>query len=94
MSVQNEFGQPVGADLEGWSRPDFPSPDDLTGRSVRLVALDGSNHAETLFEAFSQADDSLWTYMGFGPFAAVEDLASAIDDIVASARLAALLHPG
>ncbi len=83
MSVQNEFGQPVGADLQGWSRPDFPSSDDLIGRSVRLVALDSSIHAEALFAAFSQADGSLWTYMGFGPFASTEQLATAIDDIAA-----------
>ncbi len=83
MNVQNKFGQPVGADLEGWVKPEFPSPDGLVGRSVKLVALNASSQAEPLFEAFAQADDSLWTYMGFGPFAVVEDLASAIDGIIA-----------
>ncbi len=82
MSVQNDFGQPVGATLQNWSKPEFPSSDDLVGRSVRLVTLDSRTHAEALFEAFSQADGSLWTYMGFGPFDNSAQLASAIDGIV------------
>jgi RimJ/RimL family protein N-acetyltransferase len=41
---------------------------------VTLVPLDAARDCHALFECFSKAPDSLWTYMAFGPFDTVGDL--------------------
>ena len=81
----NEYGQPVGASLEGWEPPDPPPVRSLAGRTVRLDPLNSSTHAQPLFESFREAPDSLWTYMPFGPFGDIDHLRAAIDQIVALA---------
>ena len=79
----NEYGQAVGAGLEGWEPPQPPPVQALVGRTVRLDPLNSSVHAQRLFESFQEAPDSLWTYMPFGPFADVDHLGATIDTIVA-----------
>lgn len=64
----NGFGQPIGEDLGGWEPPPAPPAVTLTGRTVTLEPLAWSRHGAALFDAFSSAPDSLWTYMSFGPF--------------------------
>ncbi len=81
----NEYGQPVGAGLEGWEPPPPPPVRPLEGRTVRLDPLNASGHAERLFESFQEAPASLWTYLPFGPFGAVDQLEATIDTIVALA---------
>jgi len=79
----NEFGQEIGPDLHGWKPPEFPSPRELAGRSVRLQPLDRKQHAGPLFRAYRDAPDSIWTYMAIGPFASVVDLGDILDVLVA-----------
>ena len=81
----NEYGQPVGAGLEGWEAPPPPPLRPLEGRTVRLDPLNSSVHTQPLFDAFQEAPDSLWTYMPFGPFDDVDQLRATIDTIVARA---------
>lgn len=78
MSRINEHGQPIGRPLGDWTPPPPPSPVPLTGRTVVLEPLDRS-HAESLFELLGPAPEELWTYMAFGPFGSVAELASTID---------------
>ncbi|HEU4895749.1 MAG TPA: GNAT family protein [Acidimicrobiia bacterium] len=82
MTRQNEHGQPIGLPLGGWERPEFPPATDLTGRSVTLVPLETA-HASNLFSAFSNASDSLWTYMSFGPFPNVNALEETLETMIA-----------
>jgi RimJ/RimL family protein N-acetyltransferase len=66
----NEFGQPVGRDLPGWSAPPFPPHRALAGRHCRLEPIDAARHARDLWEA--QSDDERgerWTYSFSGPYA-------------------------
>ncbi len=77
----NDFGQPIGPDLDGWQPPEFPPAQSHRGRVVELVPLDGATHAEDLMAVFNEAEDSLWTYIGFGPFADASELASLIDNL-------------
>ena len=74
MPRPNEFGQPVGDPLGGWSPPPAPPAQRLEGRTVTLEPLEPKRHAAPLSEAFGNAPDSLWTYMAFGPFDTVADL--------------------
>ena len=73
MSIlKNEFGQPIGAEVPGWSPPGRPSRLCLHGSYCRVEPLDLDAHLPDLFEAFS-GDDSDWTYLAYGPF---KDLSS------------------
>jgi len=83
VSRLNEFNQPIGPDLQGWTPPQFPPFRELHGRSVKLEPLDRERHAGALFTAFQDAPDALWTYMFFGPFRCVGELAAAIDTLIA-----------
>ncbi|HEX5318592.1 MAG TPA: hypothetical protein VFW46_05515, partial [Stellaceae bacterium] len=70
----NEFGQGIGMPVEGWSPRPRPPVTPLEGRFCRVEPLDGARHAAQLFEANS--DDrggSIFTYFGYGPFAALAD---------------------
>ncbi len=65
---QNEFGQPIGSALPGWTPRPVPSRDPMLGRYCRLEALDPDRHAASLF-ALHANDGPSWTYMPYGPFA-------------------------
>jgi RimJ/RimL family protein N-acetyltransferase len=77
----NEFGQPIGDDLLGWREPPRPSRVPLQGSRVGLVPLDTGDHAAQLFEAFAPASAAMWTYMSFGPFADLDELARTLDGL-------------
>lgn len=74
----NAHGQPVGFDLSGWTSPGTPEPRVLSGRTVTVSPLDLDRDVRPLFDALSTAPESLWTYMAFGPFANVADLAETL----------------
>jgi RimJ/RimL family protein N-acetyltransferase len=77
----NEFGQPVGAGLEAWTPPSAPEPLTITGSRVELVPM-ALPHAARLFEVFASEPDSLWTYMGIGPFATADELEAALGHMI------------
>jgi RimJ/RimL family protein N-acetyltransferase len=69
----NEYGQPVGAPLPGWTPRPLPSAVTLEGRYCRLEPLDAQRHAQALFDAYRAAPDGRdWTYLSVGPFADME----------------------
>lgn len=57
----------LGAPVPGWRPPPAPGPDVLEGRYARLERL-APRHAGPLHEA-NRADDGLWDYLPYGPFA-------------------------
>ena len=59
-----------GEKLAGWRVPPRPDAEMLAGRLVRLERLDADAHAGDLFRANS-ADDAIWDYLPYGPFASV-----------------------
>lgn len=68
MSIlKNEFDQPIGAEIPGWSPPERPSRLCLHGSYCRVEPFDLDAHLPDLFQAFS-GDDSDWTYLAYGPF--------------------------
>lgn len=69
MTRVNQFGQPVGEPVPGWSPRPPTRPVTLTGRTVRLEPL-GAGHADDLFRALvEESGPALWTYLPSGPFA-------------------------
>lgn len=78
MQRINEFSQPIGIALPNWKPRSLPQPVTLTGRTCRLEPLNTGEHANDLFAAYRH-DDSLWTYMSFGPFQNVGELGKFIE---------------
>jgi len=52
----------------------------IEGRHVTLEPL-GARHAEGLWQAFSDAPESLWTYLAIGPFASAPQFATWIESV-------------
>lgn len=68
MSRLNQFGQPIGPALPGWTPRPLPPRTPMTGRLVRLEPLEASRHAGDLHEADSSSeDDADWTYLSSEP---------------------------
>ena len=62
MARTNEFGQPIGAELAGWTARPRPPRTPMTGRYCRVEPLD-ARHADDLFDAWNEAPDGRdWTY--------------------------------
>jgi RimJ/RimL family protein N-acetyltransferase len=69
----NEFGQPIGASLPGWSARPWPPQSPIDGRFCRVEPLDCERHAADLFAANgADAEGRNWTYLPSGPFANFE----------------------
>ena len=70
----NHLGQPVGLPVPGWTPPPPPPRAAMTGVYCRLEPLDADRHAESLDAANRlDAEERNWTYLPYGPFAALED---------------------
>lgn len=65
----NEFGQPVGAPVPGWTPRRPPPRTAMTGRFCVVEPLDPERHAAQLFAAFAEDDGRMWTYLPRGPYA-------------------------
>ncbi len=87
MTSTNDFGQPVGDQLTGWTAPSFPPRRPLTGDHVALEPLEDA-HADRLWPAFERAPESLWTYMPIGPFASSGQFGSTVARLAADPDLA------
>lgn len=81
MPRSNEFGQPIGDDLDGWIAPPVPPRDVLVGRHVTLEPLDSAAHAAGLSEAFAGAPATLWTYLFTDPLRTADAFTAWIDSI-------------
>ena len=57
---------PIGPVVDA-TPADRPGPVTLSGSSVRLEKLDPARHGDALWRAL-KGDDSVWTYMSYGPF--------------------------
>lgn len=69
----NEFGQPVGPDVDLDLPVAVPSVDAMVGRWCTIAPLDPAAHGAALFEAYSEAPDGRgWTYLFTGPFESSE----------------------
>jgi RimJ/RimL family protein N-acetyltransferase len=72
------FGEPI----PDWTPPPWPGTEPLSGCFGRLERLDPARHAADLHEA-NLADDSIWDYLGYGPFAAAADYRAWADAMAA-----------
>jgi RimJ/RimL family protein N-acetyltransferase len=92
---ENEFGQPVGDDLD-WTPPPPVGPVDLPGDHCRLVPL-GEEHAEDLFQELCvDSPPETWTYLPMEPCSDVEEMVAHVRRLQGTAAMAplAILTPG
>ncbi len=68
----NEFGQPVGAQVPGWTPRPTPPRTTMAGHFCAVEPLDPERHSAQLFTAFSHDDGRMWTYLPRGPFASTD----------------------
>ncbi|MSO85595.1 MAG: N-acetyltransferase [Rhodospirillales bacterium] len=70
----NHLGQPVGSLVPGWTPRQSPPRAAMPGVYCRLEPLDADRHAESLYAANRRDVAGInWTYLSYGPFAALED---------------------
>jgi RimJ/RimL family protein N-acetyltransferase len=63
MNTFNQFGQPIGEELDDWQPRQHPDRVGLNGRYCRLEPL-RVEHAGALFAAYQQAEDTRsWTWL-------------------------------
>jgi len=72
-TILNQYGQPIGPALAGWTPPSRPSRVSLEGAYCLVEPLDPEHHAAELHEANGEAADGrFWTYLSHEPFASLE----------------------
>jgi RimJ/RimL family protein N-acetyltransferase len=69
----NEYGQPVGAPVPGWTARPLPPRTPLSGRFCTVEPLAPERHTAQLFAAFAEDDGRMWTYLPRGPFATADE---------------------
>ncbi|MGW6059013.1 GNAT family N-acetyltransferase [Streptomyces sp. NPDC055189] len=70
----NEYEQPIGEPVPGWSPRPRPAAVTLEGEYCRLEPLDADRHSAELYAAYSGGSDQRdWTYMSVGPFESLGD---------------------
>eukprot|EP01036_Dinobryon_divergens_P010484 gene10484-14045_t len=73
-TFMNDFAQPIGAPVPGWTPRPQPTSVTLAGRHCLLEPLQADRHAADLDTAYRLAPDPrAWTYMFTGPFNTSED---------------------
>src|SRR5258708_39133652 len=73
----NDLGQPIGFPVNQWKAPTRPPHEPMSSRYCRVEPINIERHASELFEANrADAENRLWTYLAYGPFAALADYRS------------------
>jgi RimJ/RimL family protein N-acetyltransferase len=73
MTRLNEYDQPIGDAVPGWSPRPLPPRANIEGRYCRLEPVDAKRHGPDLFAANTSAPDGrAWTYLFQEPFAQYE----------------------
>jgi RimJ/RimL family protein N-acetyltransferase len=69
-----------------WTRAKLPRRETLSGATVRLEPLDVDKHARPLFTAShsEDAEEPIFRYLPYGPFAGFDDFAAWLDKCTAS----------
>jgi RimJ/RimL family protein N-acetyltransferase len=80
----NEFGQPIGDSLPGWTPPPEPPKTAVHGRFCSVQPLTQAD-APALWDAYQRdADGRNWTYLAYGPYSDFEPFEQWIAQSIAS----------
>lgn len=82
----NQYGQPIGPALDGWTARPRPPRTPMKGRTCTVEPVDVGRHAADLHRAYAGAADGRdWTYLSAGPFATQGDYVEYLSAAAASA---------
>jgi RimJ/RimL family protein N-acetyltransferase len=83
---RNHLGQPIGFPLPDWRKRPPPPRSPVEGRHCRIEMLDPARHAQALFDANgADREGRMWTYLPYGPFAALADYRTWLEAAAAGA---------
>jgi RimJ/RimL family protein N-acetyltransferase len=86
MTRTNEYQQPIGDAVDGWSARPRPARTVIDGKHCRIEPLDVAQHAADLFDAYGRASNgSDWTYLFAEPFSDFESFQRYLTQAAASA---------
>jgi RimJ/RimL family protein N-acetyltransferase len=78
----NQYGQPIGPPVDGWSARPRPQRTVMSGRYCRLEPVDVERHGVDLYAAYMEApDDRDWTYLFSARPQTPEDFHSFLDKL-------------
>lgn len=81
----NEFGQPIGREVEGWVSCPRPPLTPLLGTYAHITPLDAEQHLDDLFNAvMTDGTGQMWTYLFNGPYTQKSDFAAYLTSAQAS----------
>ncbi|HYO85749.1 MAG TPA: GNAT family protein [Dermatophilaceae bacterium] len=86
----NQFGQPVGRLVPGWSARARPRPGVLAGEHVRLEPLADRHVGDLFAQTCGPGREPLWTYLPIGPFDTARTHAAALAALVGDPSLVPL----
>ncbi len=69
----NALGQPIGPSVAGWTERPRPPRTLIEGRYARIEPLSLDHAAELHAANAADTTGGMWTYMGYGPFASLDD---------------------
>ncbi|CAD1779367.1 similar to Saccharomyces cerevisiae YIR042C Putative protein of unknown function [Maudiozyma barnettii] len=76
----NEFNQVVAEPIPKWEPRPNPGNVTIKGKFCTIVPLDLEKHSPELFEAYQlEKDDSMWTFLAFGPYKNVDEFKESFD---------------
>jgi RimJ/RimL family protein N-acetyltransferase len=91
----NKHDQEIGPTVPDWQTPsavqEAPETQVLSGQYCSLSKLE-AKHASKLHQVFSKADDSLWTYLPYGPFDNLSGYEDLIDTLNSNWRKTSLAY--
>ncbi len=78
--LHDRLGQPIGFPVRGWEKRRPPPRTAMEGRTCRVEPIDPERHAAALHEAnLEDAENRIWTYLAYGPFATLGDYRAWMD---------------
>ena len=82
----NALGQSVGWRVDGWTPPQRPPLEPMTGRTCRVEPLKTEAHAADLHAAnLRDSDGRIWTFLPYGPFDTLDAYARWVNSVAAGA---------
>jgi RimJ/RimL family protein N-acetyltransferase len=80
MARLNDFGQPIGEELAGWTPPSAPERHTIEGVYATLAPIE-AEHAEPMFGPISQGSDASWTYLPWDPVRRLTDMRKLVEKL-------------